>query len=138
MEVERIRGRWNPEAAVVEPEITQEEGEAGVRLVLRLFERWGLSDREARVLLGGVSARTYARWKAGEIGRLETDRKMRLSLLAGIHKALRSLFTEPERAYGWVTRPNADFGGHRPLDVLLQGRMTDLLDVRAYLDAARG
>ena len=138
MEVERIRGRWNPEAAVVEPEITQEEGEAGVRLVLRLFERWGLTDREARVLLGGVSARTYARWKAGEIGRLESDRKMRLSLLAGIHKALRSLFTEPERVYGWVTRRNADFDDRRPLDVLLQGRMTDLMDVRACLDAARG
>jgi uncharacterized protein (DUF2384 family) len=138
MDVHRIRDRWLDVPEDAGPRITPEEAAAGARLAVRLFERWGLTDAEACVLLGGLAPRTWARWKTGEVGRIDADRAMRLSLLAGIHKGLRHLFTDPARVEGWITRPNADFDGERPLDVLLRGRITDLMDVRAYLDAARG
>lgn len=117
--------------------ITDEEGAAMARAVVNLFQRWGLADREAATLLGGVSPRTWARWKAGDVGRIERDRKARLSNLIGIHKALRLIFTEPTRAHGWVRRPNAAFGGRSALDVMLDGELTDLMRVRRYLDAER-
>ena len=56
----------------------------------------------------------------------------------GIHKALRILFTENERAYGWVKKPNRAFDGKSALEIMLQGQIMDLFDVRFYLDAARG
>jgi uncharacterized protein (DUF2384 family) len=119
--------------------ITDAEGEAMARAAVNLFRLWGITDAEACVLLGGgVSKRTYARWKAGEIGRLDTDQKTRLSILMGIHKALRLLFTENARAYEWVKKPNKAFGGEAALDVMLRGYLTDLFRVRHYLDAARG
>ena len=124
-----------PEVGAV---ITDEEGEAMARAAVNLFRHWGLTDAEACVLLGGVSKRTYARWKDGDIGRLTIDQKTRLSVLMGIHKALRILFTEKTRVYEWVKKPNQAFGGRSALDIMLGGYLTDLFRVRHYLDAARG
>lgn len=108
------------------------------RAAVNLFRRWGVTEAEACVLLGGVSKRTYARWKDGEIGRLTIDQKSRLSILMGIHKALALLFTEKARVYEWVKKPNKAFGGRSGLEIMLGGYLTDLFRVRHYLDAARG
>lgn len=120
------------------PVITDEEGEAMARAAVNLFRHWGITDAEACVLLGGVSKRTYARWKDGEIGRLTIDQKTRLSVLMGIHKALRILFTEKARVYEWIKKPNRAFGSQSALEIMLGGYLTDLFRVRHYLDAARG
>lgn len=108
------------------------------RAVVNLFERWDLTDEQASRLLGDISVRTYQRWKAGSLGRAGIDLAERMSNLLGIHKALRMLFRDAERGYGWVSRANADFDGRSALDVMLDGRITDLMRVRRYLDARRG
>ena len=108
------------------------------RAVVTLFDLWGLSDAQAVVLLGGISSRTWARWKSGQVGRLARDLKARLSNLMAIHKALRIIFVEKDRAYGWVKRPNEAFGGRSALEIMLGGELTDLMRVRRYLDAERG
>lgn len=120
------------------PQITAREAEAMARAVIRLFEKWQLSDTEAREILGGLAARTYARWKAGEPGRIDRDLATRLSLLMGIHKGLRYLFSEPERGYAWVKKPNRAFGGRSPAEIMAQGDIFSLARVRSWLDAERG
>ncbi len=117
--------------------ITDAESAAMARAVMRLFERWGVSDAEARDILGGLAARTYARWKAGEPGRIDRDLATRLSLLMGIHKGLRYLFSDPERGYVWVKKPNRDFAGRTPVEVMAEGSLFALARVRSYLDAER-
>ncbi len=118
-------------------DITPAEAAAMLRAVLTLFERWQLKPAEARKLLGNPAERTFQRWKAGEIAALPHDTIFRLGCLLGIHKALRYMFTTPERGYAWVRRPNTAFGGHSVLDKMLQGAPTDLADIRRYLDAER-
>lgn len=120
------------------PEISDAEGEAMARAVVNLFGKWDITDAQASVLLGGLSARTWARWKVGAIGRVPRDLKARLSNLMGIHKALRIIFTDADRAYGWVKRPNDAFGTASALDVMLAGELTDIMRVRRYLDSVRG
>ena len=120
------------------PEISDAEGEAMARAVVNLFRRWELTDAQASTLLGGLSARTWARWKTGVVGRIPRDLKSRLSNLMGIHKALRITFTDADRSYGWVKRPNEAFGGAPALDVMLGGELTDIMRVRRYLDSIRG
>lgn len=120
------------------PEISDAEGAAMARAAVNLFAKWGVTDAQAAVLLGGLSARTWARWKVGDIGRIPRDLKSRLSNLMGIHKALRIIFTDTERAYRWVKRPNDAFGTDTALDVMLRGELTDLMRVRRYLDSVRG
>ena len=118
--------------------ITDEEARALARTTVNLFAKWGLRDTQACTLLGEMSASTWARWKRGEIGEIPRDRRSRMAILMGIHKGLRYLFREPQRGYDWVRKPNEAFGGTSALDVMLQGEIIDLIDVRDYLAAERG
>lgn len=134
MLVEIPRTAANPEV----PHITDEEASAAARAVIKLFEKWGVTDAVAREILGGLSARTYARWKAGDHGRIDRDLATRLSLLMGIHKGLRILFTQAERGYAWVSKPNDIFGGRTPVEIMAEGSIFSLARIRSYLDAERG
>lgn len=117
--------------------ITQAEAAAMFRAAVNLFRLWGLTDEEAALLLD-QPVRSYRRWKAGEIGRIDRDGAARLSNLMGIHKALRLIFREPQRGYAWVKAGNDAFGGRSALEIMLGGELTDLMRVRRYLDAERG
>ncbi len=119
------------------PAITDEEAAALARTTVNLFRAWQLSDIEARILLGDMAQRTWARWKEGGIGRIDRDLRARMAILMGIHKGFRHLFTEPARGYAWIRKPNAAFAGQNALDVMMRGEIIDLIDLRAYLDAER-
>jgi hypothetical protein len=117
--------------------LTDEEGAAMFRAAVSLFSKWALTDEQAASLLD-LNLRTYRRWKAEGINRLDRDTKARLSNLMGIHKALRIIFREPQRGYDWIKAPNETFAGQSALAVMLGGELTDLMRVRRYLDAERG
>jgi len=121
---------------VPEP-ISDAEAAAMFRAAVNLFRLWRLTDEQAASLLD-LPARSYGRWKAGQLGRVSRDGKARLSNLMGIHKALRLIFREPQRGYAWIQAPNAAFGGRSALQVMLGGELTDLMRVRHYLDNERG
>ncbi len=117
--------------------VTQDEAAATFRAALNLFGRWELNDEQAATLLD-MPVRSYRRWKAEGPGRISRDGRARLSILMGIHKALRIIFTEPQRGYAWIRTGNAAFAGASALDVMLGGELTDIMRVRRYLDAERG
>lgn len=117
--------------------ITDQEAAATFRAALNLFRHWQLTDAQAATLLD-LPPRTFARWKAGDVGRMDRDCRARLSNLMGIHKALRVIFSEPARGCAWIRQANEVFGGRSALDVMLNGELTDLMRVRRYLDAERG
>src|SRR5258708_6556994 len=118
--------------------LSAEEVAAMLRAAFNLFERWGVSDAEARTLLGQPSASTFYRWKRGQIGSVPRDTAWRLGDLMGIHKALRYMFREPERGYAWMKKPNDAFGDRSALERMLAGAPSDVTAVRSYLDAERG
>ena len=118
-------------------EITDSEAGALVRTTVNLFSAWKLTDAQATTLLGGLSARTWSRWKEGNAGRVDRDLKMRMAHLMGIHKGVRYLFKDVARGYAWIKAPNAAFGGKSALDIMLQGELSDLAVMREWLDAER-
>jgi hypothetical protein len=120
------------------PQFSEAEVQAMQRAFVKLAALWQITDEQAAVLMGDISVRTWRRWKVGDLGRAGIDVAARLSNLMGIHKALRLLFSEPARGYGWIRRPNDAFGGTSALDVMLGGQITDIMRVRRYLDAMRG
>lgn len=127
-----------PQIGSPAPQFSEAETQAMQRAFVNLAAQWGLTDEQAAILMGDVSVRTYRRWKVGDLGRAGIDVAARLSNLMGIHKALRLLFKEPARGYGWIKRPNEAFAGASALDVMLGGQITDIMRVRRYLDAMRG
>lgn len=118
-----------------DPVITDDEAAALARATVNLFRAWQLTDAEACVLLGDLSTRRWARWKAGDVGRIGRDSPSRMAALMGIHIALRTIFTEPDRGYAWIRLPNEAFEGRCALDMMMRGEISDLVDLRAYLDA---
>ena len=123
--------------AQIGPQFSEVEVKAMQRAFVNLTVRWGITDEQAAILMGDISVRTFRRWKVGDLGRTGVDMAARLSNLMSIHKALRLLFKEPQRGYGWVKRPNEAFNGTSALDVMLGGQLTDIMRVRHYLDAMR-
>jgi hypothetical protein len=126
-----------PQTGGPAPQFSEVETQAMQRAFVKLAALWEITDEQAAVLMGDISIRTWRRWKVGDFGRAGVDVAARLSNLMGIHKALRLLFKEPARGYGWIKRPNEAFGGASALEIMLGGQITDLMRVRRYLDAMR-
>ena len=115
-----------------------EQVQAMQRAVINLFGHWNVNDVDAAIILGGIAPRTFRRWREGDLGRVNRDLADRMSLLLGIHKALRIIFADAQAGYRWMVAPNEAFAGRSALDVLRQGGMEDLVRLRRYLDAVRG
>ena len=118
--------------------ITFPEAKAMLSTAFNIFDRWDISNEQARTLLGNPSERDFQMWKGSEIASVPTDTIWRLGDILGIHKALRYMFTESQRGYEWVKKPNARFLGKSALEVMLVGSQAHLSAIRNYLDAERG
>jgi hypothetical protein len=125
-------------AAFRSPSVDAAGHAAAKRAFFRIMDAWGVSDGQARVLLGSPSRSTFYTYKRGAGGDLSHDALERVSYVLGIYKDLQLLFPNPAQADAWMGRPNRDFGGRSALEHALGGRVVDLADVRRYLDAVRG
>lgn len=102
MLIERTQTKVGPNVL----HLTEAEAAASARAVVNLFVRWRIDDDQACQLLGGMLSRTWNRWKEGEPGRIDRDLAARLSLLRGMHTALRTAFgSDLASVYAWVRIP---------------------------------
>lgn len=72
-------------------------------------------------------------------GMRSQDQLTRISLLLGIFKGLRLVFSPP-LADEWIKLPNRNsvLGGQRPLDKMIEGGIPAMLEVRRLIDGLRG
>ncbi len=124
----------------ISPADARRLGAAGLRTFLGIADEWALPVATRRVLLGGIGESTYHKWRAGDMGTPSRDQLERLSLLLGIYKALRLLFSDDATGVRWLKAANTepDFAGQSPLDRMRRGSIEDLFAVRRYLDGWRG
>ncbi len=121
----------------VRPAPPKVDAVAALRGFFLIADAWGATAEEARAMLGAPAERTYYAWRAGKAVRVSADTLRRIGYVAGIYKALRILYSDPVLADGWAKRPNRALGGQAPLARMSAGDVTDLAEVRNYLDAAR-
>ncbi len=113
--------------------------EVALKAFFKIAEGWGLTrTQQAKVLGSGES--TIFKWKQTPPTRLSPDTVERISYILGIYKALQILFPEPKRANQWVRKPNQAplFNGQSALERMLSGNVSDLYEVRRYLEGQRG
>ncbi len=115
-----------------------------LRTFLAIADLWRLSEEERRLVLGYPSRSTFHNWAriAREHGELtlDVDVLMRLSAILGIHQALGVLNTNEADATAWLRRPHTApvFGGQPPLALIVSGTQDGLMQVRRFLNSARG
>ncbi|MBP6877493.1 MAG: DUF2384 domain-containing protein [Phenylobacterium sp.] len=126
--------------ALRDPETRRRLSAPAVALFLRTCDLWDLKVEERMAILGGVSRQTYHNWKSGKVGALSRDQLERISLVLGVLKGLRLVFAEDAQGVRWLKAVNADapFRGRAPLELMAEGGVSGLYDVRRYLDAWRG
>lgn len=112
--------------------IKPETARAALRAFSRIAEHWKLSDPE-RMRLLGVTPETFR--YLGSERQLSRDLLERISYILGIFKNLQILLP-PDAADQWVRKPNtaALFNGSSALNRMLSGNVSDLYEVRKYLD----
>ena len=111
------------------------------KMIMQLFDHWGLSTAEQLSLLGLSKANRAALTKYRQGSPLANDRDKleRAGIPLGIHKSLRLLFPQNrDLAYNWMSQPNRAFQGASPVQVIDERGMLGLYMVRAYLDRQRG
>lgn len=87
---------------------------AMARTAAALVARWGVQDEAAERLLNGEG---------------------RVASLLGIHRALRCIFADSDRAARWIRTPNEAFDGACAHDLMLADGLAGMRRVEAYLDA---
>jgi hypothetical protein len=113
---------------------------SAIRLFINICRKWGVTEQQARGLLGGIASSTFHAWKTEPRGKkLGQDTLTRISLLIGIFKALNIYFGKPW-ADRWITLGNggAMFGGATPLDYMIRQGQPGMIQVRRLLDSWRG
>ena len=108
-----------------------------LRAFFKIAMRWGLGEAEQAAILGNPSPATLHFWQANEANAVDEPTLIRISNVLGIYKALNTLFSSPEQADSWMRSTNRAslFKGRSAIELILEGRLSDLRAVRRYLDA---
>ena len=115
---------------------TLDDDKVGLKAVVNILELWKFTDTEKAIVLGDFSGATFRRVKGGNLARkLTIDRRTRVSLILGIHKALRTMFILDRHRLEWMNNKNRAFGDHSPKEVMLSGALIGLHEIRYYLDS---
>ena len=110
-----------------------------LKAFITLSERWTLTGTESAALLG-VSESTWDRIKRGTWGQpLSQDQMTRASAAIGLYKGLRLIFAD-EISDRWPKLPNSGtlFQRKSPIEMMIDGGIPAMLEVRRYIDAVRG
>ncbi len=132
--------RFDVAANLSDPSTRERLSPTGIKAFLRIAEKWGVKDQDARELLGGISSGTFYGLKKTPGARaLDQDTLTRISLLIGIFKSLNILYSQ-RLADAWMTLPNSNpmFRGSTPLAYILRLGQPGMMQVRQLLDARRG
>jgi hypothetical protein len=113
---------------------------SAIKAFVKIAAKWGLTESQARGLLGGIASSTFHAWKSEpNQQKLTQDILLRISLVIGIYQALHIYFGE-QWADRWVTLGNRGslFSGNAPIDYMIRQGQPGMLQVRRMLDAWRG
>ena len=92
----------------------------------RIKESSTLSQADVAKVVG-ASARTVARWAAGE-NLPRGSARQRLLDLAAVSQQVAKVM-KPEAAAVWLHEPNRELHNTRPIDLVAQGRSSEVLDL---------
>ena len=125
---------------LTDPKVREQLSAAAIKAFVKIAAKWGLTESQARGLLGGIASSTFHAWKTEpRKQKLTQDTLLRISLVIGIYKALHIYFGE-QWADRWVRLGNRGpmFAGNAPIEYMIRQGQPGMLQVRRMLDSWRG
>lgn len=107
------------------------------KIARKLVELWGFDDDDSSTVFDMTADEIERFESAVTPDALNFDRRTRVSLILGIHKALSILFIHHEHKIQWIYNPNAAFSGYSTKAIMCSGAQMGSHDIRKYLDIAR-
>lgn len=121
------------------PTFGPREFAAGLRTFARIADRWNLTaDQRAKLL--GITADRLDHLLAADDPEVDAETLVRISHILAIWRLLQTLFSSKPNADTWLTRPNTNalFGGLPAVNLMMTGKLEDIVKVRGYLAAEAG
>ncbi|SFQ17669.1 antitoxin Xre/MbcA/ParS toxin-binding domain-containing protein [Tranquillimonas alkanivorans] len=106
-----------------------------VKAVVRISERWSLSDEQVAALLRISPEDWLTKSREPHGAAFTEDQMLRMSALVGVYRLLHEYFSA-DLANRWITLPNDGplFRGARPVDMMETGGLSSMVEVRRYLE----
>ncbi|MCV6587822.1 MAG: DUF2384 domain-containing protein [Marinobacterium sp.] len=125
-------------------EIVQQQPPASLSvLALKVFfniaQEWQLTPLQQRILLGCPNQQTFQRWCRNDASstnntpELPKDTLERIGCIMIIYRTLRLQLPDAQCTRTWLYCANTSFQGKSALNVMLQGNMSDLIQVEQHL-----
>lgn len=102
--------------------ISPENAKRLVKMTVRLFDLWELSEADRLCLLGHSPENpvSLAACRKGEVGIVSEEASERVCAMMSIHGRLYDLYGDaPKRLYSWVHRKNGNLDDQTPLEIML-------------------
>ena len=111
-----------------------------IQLFARILKTWHLNEEQANILLGlDPSDKDYlADVLSGRAALRGRDANDRLACLIQIRMALFAWLKDEAVEYDWLREPRVTLDDKKPMDLLLEGSMENLLLVKEYVDWVTG
>ena len=116
-------------------------GQVALPVIFNILDKWKCSQINQMAILGLTSRSTLNKYRSNpESAKVSPDLLERMSYLLNIHKGLRILFSNDDSVYNWINKPNEHpyFAGASAMDVMKKGKVIDLYNVAARINAFRG
>ena len=112
----------------------------GLKAALSILEKWSLTNNQMMQILGLKKSQFFKAKANPSSLSISNDLLERISLILNIHGVLRTVFTNPELVYGFMTRKNNNqfFNGRSPIEIIEGGNFGSLYDVYHRINALRG
>ena len=93
----------------------------GLKSAEKLLLKWGVTHEQIQVILPTE----------------ENNLEVRISHLLNIHAALRTIFSNEDNVYGFMSRTNNNtfFNGRSPISIIASGSLSDLKEVREKVES---
>ncbi len=114
------------------------QSRAALRMLFRVAERWRLLPSDLTILLDLDDENELDLLRRGARDLSGRDRQDRVANVIAIYVDLHQILRSDDEEISWLKEPRDDLSGQRPIDLLLSGRLEDMIELRRYVEFLAG
>jgi hypothetical protein len=107
-------------------------------MVLAIFSRWSISDRDGAAILGEEREDFVEALRVGRASLRSRDAKDRVQLFLRLYEGVFTLFENSEAERRWINEPQPALQNESIFSLLAEGSFLNLARAQAFVDSING